>query len=175
MSVNKVSLKQSGVVWLWLAMLIFVADIALKVIVMSNMGYGPANRIELFPFFNLMYVHNYGAAFSFLSDQSGWQRWFFTSIAFVVIGVLIHWMRQLSASDKWNNIAYTLIIGGALGNGFDRIIHGYVVDYLDFYWQSYHWPAFNLADMTICIGATMVIIDSVKNPNSRHSQGQKEN
>ncbi|MEI8655417.1 MULTISPECIES: signal peptidase II [Vibrio] len=162
MTQQALTLKQSGVRWLWLALLVFVADIGIKLVVMNSMGYGWENRIEILPFFNLLYVHNYGAAFSFLSDQAGWQRWFFTAIAFVVTGFLAFWMRRLPASDKWNNIAYALIIGGAVGNVFDRVVHGFVVDYLDFYWGNYHWPAFNLADSAICIGAAMIILDSFR-------------
>ncbi|MGY2575308.1 signal peptidase II [Vibrio sp. C8] len=162
MTQQTLTLKQSGVRWLWLALLVFVADIGIKLVVMNSMGYGWENRIEILPFFNLLYVHNYGAAFSFLSDQAGWQRWFFTAIAFVVTGLLAFWMRRLPASDKWNNIAYALIIGGAVGNVFDRVVHGFVVDYLDFYWGNYHWPAFNLADSAICIGAAMIILDSFR-------------
>ena len=170
MSNSSLTLKQSGLRWLWLALLVFIADITIKLIVMDKMGYGWANRIEVLPFFNLLYVHNYGAAFSFLSDQEGWQRWLFTGIAFVVTGMLAYWMRRLPASDKWNNIAYALIIGGAVGNVFDRIVHGFVVDYLDFYWGTYHWPAFNLADSAICIGAAMIILDGFRAKKSAPSQ-----
>ncbi len=155
-------LQQSGVRWLWLAALVFIFDIGIKLVVMNNMGYGWANRIEVLPFFNLLYVHNLGAAFSFLSEQAGWQRWFFTSIAFVVTGLLTFWMRKLPANHVWNNSAYAMIIGGALGNVFDRLVHGFVVDYLDFYWGNYHWPAFNLADMAICLGAAMIVLDSFR-------------
>ncbi|ELL7086469.1 signal peptidase II [Vibrio fluvialis] len=162
MTQQALTLKQSGVRWLWLALLVFVADIAIKLVVMNSMGYGWENRIEILPFFNLLYVHNYGAAFSFLSDQAGWQRWLFTGIAFAVIGLLAFWMRRLPFSDKWNNMAYALIIGGAVGNVFDRVVHGFVVDYLDFYWGTYHWPAFNLADSAICIGAAMIILDGFR-------------
>ncbi|WP_261816745.1 signal peptidase II [Vibrio gallicus] len=155
--------KTTGLRWLWLAALIFVADIGIKLVVMDNMGYGWANRIEVLPFFNLLYVHNYGAAFSFLGDQDGWQRWLFTGIAFVVCAMLMLWMKRLPSSDKWNNISYALIIGGAIGNVFDRIVHGFVVDYLDFFVGNYHWPAFNLADSAIVIGAAMVILDGFLN------------
>lgn len=158
---SSITLKESGIRWLVLAFIIFVIDIGIKLIVMNKMGYGWANRIELTPFFNLLYVHNNGAAFSFLSEQSGWQRWFFSAIALGVTGLLTYWMSKLSAKDKWNNIAYALIIGGAIGNVFDRIVHGFVVDYLDFYWGTYHWPAFNLADSAICIGAAMIILDGI--------------
>ena len=162
MTQQALTLKQSGVRWLWLALLVFVADIAIKLVVMNSMGYGWENRIEILPFFNLLYVHNYGAAFSFLSDQAGWQRWLFTGIAFAVVGLLAFWMRRLPSSDKWNNMAYALIIGGAVGNVFDRVVHGFVVDYLDFYWGTYHWPAFNRADSAICIGAAMIILDGFR-------------
>lgn len=156
------SIKQSGVRWLWLAALVFVADISIKLVVMNNMGYGWVNRIEILPFFNLLYVHNLGAAFSFLSDQPGWQRWLFTGIAFVISAMLIIWMRKLPATECWNNPAYSMIIGGALGNVFDRLVHGFVVDYLDFFWGNYHWPAFNLADAAICIGAVMIVLDGFR-------------
>lgn len=153
------SLKQSGVRWLWLAALVFIIDIGSKLLVMNTMEYGWPNRIELLPFFNLLYVHNYGAAFSFLSDAGGWQRWLFTAIALGVCGLLVYWMRRAPASHKLANSAYALIIGGALGNLFDRLYHGFVVDFLDFYVGTYHWPAFNIADTAICIGAGLIILE----------------
>lgn len=162
MSTDSLTLKHSGVRWLWLAALVFVADISIKYLVMNTMGYGWDNRIEILPVFNFLYVHNYGAAFSFLSDQSGWQRWFFSAIAFAVCGMLIYWMSKLPAKERWNNSAYALIVGGAIGNVYDRLVHGFVVDYLDFFWGSYHWPAFNLADAAICVGAAMIILDGFR-------------
>ncbi|AWK82721.1 signal peptidase II [Photobacterium damselae] len=157
------SLKQSGIRWLWLAILVFIIDIGSKLVVMNAMDYGWPNRIEVLPFFNLLYVHNYGAAFSFLSDAGGWQRWLFTAIALGVCGLLLFWMRRTPASNKIANSAYALIIGGALGNLFDRMYHGFVVDFLDFYWGNYHWPAFNIADSAICLGAALIIIDGFVN------------
>ncbi|WP_192867810.1 signal peptidase II [Thaumasiovibrio subtropicus] len=154
------TLKQSGIRWLWLAVLVFVADIGSKLLVMNTMTYGWNGRIEILPFFNLLYVHNYGAAFSFLSDAGGWQRWFFTLIAFVVCGVLLYWMRKSSIAQRMENCAYAMVIGGALGNVFDRLVHGYVVDFLDFYVGDYHWPAFNIADAAICVGGALIILDS---------------
>ncbi len=161
MSDTKISFKQSGIRWLWLALVVFLADIGIKFLVMDHIGYGWVNRVEVLPFFNLLYIHNPGAAFSFLSNQSGWQRWLFTVIALVVVVFLIVWMARQSAKEKWNNIAYALIIGGAVGNMFDRMVHGFVVDYLDFFWGNYHWPAFNLADSAICIGAAMIILEGL--------------
>ncbi|WP_413111048.1 signal peptidase II [Thaumasiovibrio sp. DFM-14] len=156
------TLKQSGLRWLWLAVVVFIADVSSKLFVMNNMGYGWENRIEVLPFFNFLYVHNYGAAFSFLSDAGGWQRWFFTLIALGVCSMLMFWMRRAPATEKLSNIAYALVIGGALGNVFDRLVHGFVVDFLDFYVGNSHWPAFNLADAGICIGAAMVVLDSFR-------------
>lgn len=155
------ALKQSGIRWLWLAVLVFVIDIGTKLLVMDTMGYGWPNRIEVLPFFNLLYVHNYGAAFSFLSDASGWQRWLFTAIAFGVTALLMVWMRRTPASQRMVNAAYALIIGGALGNLFDRLYHGFVVDFLDFYIGQHHWPAFNIADSAICVGAGLIILEGL--------------
>ena len=160
---STLDIKHSGLRWLSLALLVFVADIGIKLLVMDKMGYGWENRIEVTSFFNLLYVHNTGAAFSFLSDQGGWQRWLFSSIAVVVVTTLMFWMRKQPATEKWNNSAYAMIIGGAIGNVFDRIVHGFVVDYLDFYWGNYHFAAFNLADSAICVGAAMLIIDGFRN------------
>lgn len=162
--------KQSGLRWLWLALLVFVLDIGSKLLVMNTMGYGWPNRIEILPFFNLLYVHNYGAAFSFLSDAGGWQRWLFAVIAFGVSGLLMYWMRATPASNRMVNIAYALVIGGALGNLFDRLVHGYVVDFLDFYIGNNHWPAFNLADTAICIGAVLIVLESFIASKKPHAE-----
>ncbi|ASA56376.1 signal peptidase II [Vibrio gazogenes] len=159
---TELTLKRSGIRWLWLAVVVFALDIIIKLVVMNHMDYGWQHRIEVLPFFNLLYVHNYGAAFSFLSDQTGWQRWLFTGIALLVVLLLMYWMRKQPASERWTNSAYAMIIGGAVGNVFDRIVHGFVVDYLDFYWAGHHWPAFNLADSAICIGAIMLILDGFR-------------
>ncbi|NAW67031.1 signal peptidase II [Photobacterium halotolerans] len=158
---NLPALKQSGIRWLWLAVLVFAIDIGTKLLVMDTMGYGWPNRIEVLPFFNLLYVHNYGAAFSFLSDASGWQRWLFTAIALGVTALLMVWMRRTPASHTMVNAAYALIIGGALGNLFDRLYHGFVVDFLDFYIGQHHWPAFNIADSAICVGAGLIILEGL--------------
>nr|WP_205409409.1 signal peptidase II [Vibrio ruber] len=162
MNMTELTLKRSGIRWLWLAVVVFALDIVIKLVVMNHMDYGWQHRIEVLPFFNLLYVHNYGAAFSFLSDQTGWQRWLFTGIALLVVLLLMYWMRRQPASERWTNSAYAMIIGGAVGNVFDRIAHGFVVDYLDFYWGGHHWPAFNLADSAICIGAVMLILDGFR-------------
>ena len=162
----------SGLRWLWIALLMFLLDIGTKIWVMESLGYGWDNRIEILPFFNLIYVHNYGAAFSFLSDAGGWQRWFLSAIALGVTGVLVYWMRGLNANNKILSIAYSLVIGGALGNLYDRLVHGYVVDFLDFYVGSAHWPAFNVADMAICVGAGLIVLDGFLESRSSDTKTQ---
>ncbi|PSV00231.1 signal peptidase II [Photobacterium leiognathi] len=167
---QSLSLKESGIRWLWLAVLVFIIDNGTKLLVMDTMGYGWPNRIEVLPFFNLLYVHNTGAAFSFLSDASGWQRWLFAVIAFGVCGLLMYWMRRTPATNKIANCAYALIIGGAFGNLFDRMYHGFVVDFLDFFYGDYHFPAFNVADSAICIGAALLILDGFKSDKAAKEQ-----
>ena len=152
---------KSGLRWLWLAVLAFVLDQASKLAVVKLLPFGYPG-VEITPFFNLVHVYNKGAAFSFLADQGGWQRWFFAVLAFAICGLLIHWLRKQSVTQRWSGIAYSLIIGGALGNVFDRLVLGHVVDFLDFYWQCAHWPAFNLADSFIFIGAAMIVLDGFR-------------
>ncbi len=152
---------KSGLRWLWLAVLAFVLDQASKLAVVKLLPFGYPG-VEITPFFNLVHVYNKGAAFSFLADQGGWQRWFFAVLAFAICGLLIHWLRKQSVTQRWSGIAYSLIIGGALGNVFDRLVLGHVVDFLDFYWQRVHWPAFNLADSFIFIGAAMIVLDGFR-------------
>ncbi|CAJ1794538.1 signal peptidase II [Aeromonas jandaei] len=152
---------KSGLRWLWLAVLAFVLDQASKLAVVKLLPFGYPG-VEITPFFNLVHVYNKGAAFSFLADQGGWQRWFFALLAFAICGLLIHWLRKQSVAQRWSGIAYSLIIGGALGNVFDRLVLGHVVDFLDFYWGTAHWPAFNLADSFIFIGAAMIVLDGFR-------------
>jgi signal peptidase II len=115
--------------------------------------------VPLFPSLNLHYARNYGAAFSFLADSGGWQRWFFAGIALGICVILAVLMYRSKATQKLNNIAYALIIGGALGNLFDRLWHGFVVDMIDFYVGDWHFATFNLADSAICIGAALIVLE----------------
>ncbi len=157
---------KSGLRWLWLAVLAFVLDQASKLAVVKLLPFGYPG-VEITPFFNLVHVYNKGAAFSFLADQGGWQRWFFAVLAFAICGLLIHWLRKQSVTQRWSGIAYSLIIGGALGNVFDRLVLGHVVDFLDFYWGRAHWPAFNLADSFIFIGAAMIVLDGFRSEKKK--------
>ncbi|HBG31173.1 MAG TPA: signal peptidase II [Gammaproteobacteria bacterium] len=110
-------------------------------------------------FFNLTLAYNPGAAFSFLADAGGWQRWFFTAIALGASVVILIWLARLTAAEKLQGVALALILGGALGNFYDRLVLGHVVDFLDFYWGNSHFPAFNIADTAITIGAGLILLD----------------
>lgn len=145
--------------WYLLAVLIVVFDQLTKQWVSSSFTYG--ETLELLPFLNLTLVHNMGAAFSFLSDAGGWQRWFFTIVSLIVSVVLVVWLSRLPAKQYLLATALALVLGGAVGNLWDRVLLGYVVDFVDVYYQKYHWPAFNVADAAITIGAILLIIESL--------------
>jgi len=157
--------------WRWwtLALAIASADQALKSAIAGALPVGSV--IPLAPFFNLVHFWNTGAAFSFLADAGGWQRYFFSVIALVVSVVLALILRKPRANSE--ALGYSLILGGAVGNLIDRASQGHVIDYLDFYWQSWHWPAFNLADIGIVGGATMLILSSLLNPNEETGRARE--
>lgn len=151
--------RRSGWRWLWLTALIIVLDQASKLWAVASLQL--YQSIEVLPFFNLTLVHNPGAAFSFLSDASGWQRWFFVVLASVISVVILVWMRRLAASERRPAVALALILGGAVGNVLDRFQHGYVIDFIDVYYRDWHWPAFNVADSAITVGAALMILDAL--------------
>ena len=147
--------------WLWLSGLVIALDLASKA-VMSH--YLVLNEpLAIFPGFNLTLRHNTGAAFSFLRDASGWQRWFFTLIAVAVSAGIVVWLRRLGSGQRWLAAALALILGGALGNVWDRVTLGYVVDFIEVYYRDWYWPAFNVADSAICVGAGILVADSLFN------------
>lgn len=148
--------------YLWLSLAIIIADQISKTVMVNWLDL--YETVPVLPFFNLTMAHNTGAAFSFLAGAGGWQRWFFVVLAAVISAVLIIWMRRLAQTAKLEAISLALIIGGAIGNVIDRLIYGYVIDFLDVYAGSYHWPAFNIADSAICVGAVLLIIDSFRKP-----------
>ncbi|GED23213.1 signal peptidase II [Halomonas halmophila] len=145
--------------WLWLAAVVVVLDLATKALATHFLAY--ARPVEVLPFFNLTLLHNTGAAFSFLADHPGWQRWFFAAIAVAATVGLTIWMRRLRADEKMLGAALALVIGGALGNLHDRLLHGYVVDFLSFHAAGWYYPAFNVADIGITLGAIGLIIESL--------------
>ncbi|MDP5036392.1 signal peptidase II [Alishewanella sp. SMS8] len=144
--------------WWWLIALLILLDQLTKQLVHQQMAL--FDSIELLPFFNLTYVRNYGAAFSFLSDAGGWQRWFFTGIAIGISVVIAVWMSRLKRHEIKLSLALSLVLAGAMGNLIDRSIYGYVIDFFHLYYQDWHYPAFNIADSVICIGAALLIWDS---------------
>lgn len=155
--------------WLWLAVLVVVLDLGTKAMATAMLEY--ANPVPVMPMFNLTLLHNTGAAFSFLAGGGGWQRWFFIVLALGVSVALVVWLRSLKRQETWMAVAIVLILGGALGNVYDRAMYGYVVDFLHFYWQDYHFPAFNLADTAITIGAGMMILDMFRKPDADDTGG----
>jgi signal peptidase II len=155
--------------WSWLALsaVVIVLDQLTKQWVTQSLGLREV--IPVMPSFNLVLAHNAGAAFSFLAGAGGWQRGFFIGVAVVAAVVIVHLLRK-HHGEKLFSLALALILGGALGNLIDRIQFGHVVDFLDFYVQSWHWPAFNVADMAITAGAALLIWDSLKKPAKRGTQ-----
>ena len=153
------TLERNGLKWLWLSALIIVLDQITKLLVIDNLTLHEV--IPLTGFFNLVRAHNTGAAFSLLADQSGWQRFFFLAVAVIASGVIFHLLRKTQGRPLFC-FSLALILGGALGNVIDRMAYGYVVDFLDFYLGAWHWPAFNVADSGITVGAVLLILDGFR-------------
>ncbi len=145
--------------WLALALVILILDQFTKTLILGYYKLGDATYVT--SFFNIVRAHNTGAAFSFLADAAGWQRWFFTVIG-VAAALFIVWMLRSHAGQKLFSFAMALILGGAIGNVIDRLMHGYVVDFLDFHLAGRHFPAFNVADSAITIGAICLILDELR-------------
>ena len=144
--------------WLGLAFILLMVDQFTKVLIVGYYHLGDSTYVT--SFFNVVRVHNSGAAFSFLAGASGWQRWFFTVIGFVAAAVII-WMLKSHPGQRLFSFAMACILGGAIGNVIDRLLHGYVIDFLDFHWRSWHFPAFNVADAAITVGAVCLILDEL--------------
>lgn len=145
--------------WLGLGALVIVLDQLSKLWISSYFAYGESYTVT--GFFNLLLIHNLGASFGMLNDAGGWQRWLFSGIA-IAASAWIIWLLRKHQQEKLFCIALAFILGGALGNLIDRLMYGYVVDFLDFHWDEHHFAAFNVADSAINIGAALLLWDSFK-------------
>lgn len=155
--------------WLWVSVVVLLVDQCTKLLADAMLTlYQP---VELIPYFALRKAYNSGAAFSFLADESGWQRWFFIALAVIIIGVLVVWLRRLSAEEVRTRLALVLILGGAAGNVVDRLVYGYVIDFIDVYYKSWHWPAFNIADAAISVGAFLLLLDAFQGGKEKSPAG----
>ena len=145
--------------WLILIALIIAADQATKLWVLAALE--PYQVVPVLPMFNLTLVFNQGAAFSFLADAGGWQRWFFAGLAVAVSVALLVWLKRLGEHERLTGAGLSLVAAGAVGNLIDRLAYGHVVDFLDVYWRSWHWPAFNVADSAITVGVALLLVDAL--------------
>ncbi len=145
--------------WLAIAAVVVLVDQATKILISQSFSYGESYPVT--SFFNLVLVHNPGAAFSFLASQDGWQRYFFTAVS-VIASVVILYLLKKHGDKPLFSWAMAMILGGAVGNLIDRLVYGHVVDFLDFHAAGWHWPAFNIADCAIFIGAALYIIDEFR-------------
>lgn len=154
--------------WLWITLLIILLDQITKIAADQYLVY--QQPVALMPLFNFTLVYNQGAAFSFLSDAGGWQRWFFIVLSITISIVLVLWILKLKPQQKLQTASIALILGGAIGNLIDRSIYGHVIDFIDVYYQTHHFPAFNIADSAITVGAILLIFDSFINHEQNSSQ-----
>jgi signal peptidase II len=159
------ALASTGLRWLWLVAVVIILDQFSKQLVVNHLVLHQA--LPLLPSLNLLRAENTGAAFSFLSGASGWQRWFFIGLAVTISVLLLVWLGRLSAGHRLQAGALALILGGALGNLCDRVLHGYVIDFIDVYYRDWHFPVFNIADSAITVGAILLILDTFLHPTSR--------
>lgn len=149
--------------WLGLSAVVIALDLYTKHLVQAALTYG--EHVNVTGFFDLVLFHNEGAAFSFLAGAGGWQRIFFSVFALVASGIIVHLLRKHQGQTLFC-LALSLVLGGALGNLYDRLMLGYVVDFLFFHYQSWYWPAFNVADSAITVGVALLLWDSFKKPRT---------
>lgn len=153
--------------WRWyaIALIVIILDQISKYWVSATLTYG--DPVVFTSFFNFTLLHNTGAAFSFLSEAGGWQRWFFTAVAAGVSVVLVIWLARV-AEKRYEALGLALILGGAIGNLYDRVVLGHVVDFIVVHYQDYYWPAFNIADSAITVGAALLILDMLFGKDKHH-------
>jgi signal peptidase II len=151
--------QQGAVAWLWLSLFVVALDQVTKALIVAN--FELYERVQLLPVFGITRLHNLGAAFSFLSTAGGWQRWFFILVAVAVTVLVCVWLKRMPRRGQgWLAASLALIVGGAIGNVIDRVFRGHVVDFLSFHWDRWFFPAFNVADAAITVGAVILLIES---------------
>jgi len=159
--------------WLWLSFFVVILDQVTKALVVGSVKF--KSSIELLPILDIVYLENRGAAFSMLHDAGGWQRWFFIALALIVSVVLMLWLRKIRASEQLIlAIGLALVLGGAIGNVIDRVWHSYVIDFIYFHWRSWYFPAFNVADAAISVGAGCLLIDAFRESGRGRPKGEVE-
>jgi signal peptidase II len=160
--------EKTALIWVWLSVIVVALDQLTKWYVVGSFELYEIRAVG--PFLDLTRLHNQGAAFGLLAEAGGWQRWFFLALAGAIGIAIVFWLRSLPARGQyWLAIGLALILGGALGNAWDRFIDGYVVDYLHFHWGEAYFPAFNVADIAITTGAIMLIIDALLDSRRRRA------
>lgn len=150
--------KVGSLMYLWLSALVILLDQLTKALIERSLSL--YESVPVLPVLEITRLHNTGAAFSFLADETGWQRWLFTGLAIVVSGVLVWWLRRIDRSSRMLASAVALILGGALGNVIDRIRLGHVIDFVHVHWGEHYFPAFNMADSAITVGAALLLLDA---------------
>ena len=150
---------RGALAWLWLSAFVVVADQATKALIVTT--FELYDRVQVLPVFGITRLHNTGAAFSFLASAGGWQRWFFVAIAIAVTALVCVWLKRMPRTgESWLAASLSLIVGGAIGNVLDRLFRGHVVDFLSFHWERWFFPAFNVADAAITVGAVILLVES---------------
>jgi signal peptidase II len=157
-------LEQKLLKWVAALVVIVVLDQVTKALATSYLSYGIP--FSLFEGLNFTLLHNTGAAFSFLHDQNGWQRWFLSIVTLLISIGLVVWFCSLRGSQTWMHCAICFVLAGAIGNLLDRLVLGYVVDFIQLYWGNWYWPAFNLADTSICVGVVMMVFGNSEKQNA---------
>jgi signal peptidase II len=149
----------TGLRWLWISVIVIAFDRITKMVAQKYLVFHEA--LAVMPSLNFTLSYNRGSAFSFLDTAQGWQVWMFAGVAIIVsVGILV-WLYRIAATQKWLGVALAFIVGGALGNLWDRFSYGHVIDFIDVYAGRFHWPVFNIADSAICVGAVMLFCDAI--------------
>lgn len=157
--------------WLWLSLVVILLDLGSKYLAQRLLDY--ATPLPLAPLVDLTLLYNSGAAFSFLAGGGGWQRWLFVAIALAMSAFLLRWMGRTPAGQRWLGVGLALLLGGALGNLYDRMVHGHVVDFISLHWGGYYFPAFNIADSAITLGSLALLIDMLRSHDGTTAEGQR--